>query len=107
MSDILYPLRYASRGSIAVTADESEERRSRLLHLLDTLVGERYVYPNFGLPVDMLFDTSVAELTVERVRLTIAQNLPDVPVTVSLMSFDDVRITIQVTYESGVITVTL
>lgn len=81
--DIAYPLAY-SNGSIGLTDSTLSQAR----HLLDTIAGERVLFPNFGIPLDILYSTGIPQVLAERVRLT-ANQLSGVQTQVEIESFEN------------------
>ncbi len=81
--DIAYPLAY-SNGSIALSNSPLSQAR----HLLDTIAGERALFPEFGVPLDILFSTGIPQILAERIRLT-ANQLSDVQTQVEIESYEN------------------
>jgi hypothetical protein len=67
--DLYYPLSY-SAGTVATT----EINTSRIRHFLDTIAGERLLFPDFGVPLTSLY-TNYPQLISEQLRLLIASQL--------------------------------
>ncbi|MGH8001977.1 MAG: hypothetical protein ACREPR_21750 [Brasilonema sp.] len=104
--DLLYPLTYTVDGGIALTETDNERLNSRVKHLLDTIVGERRLYPQFGVPIDLLFNAVVPELATERMRIALSQ-LMGVQARVTLEKADESTITLRVEVGTQLIEATL
>jgi|GEM_PF-6170803 phage baseplate assembly protein W len=75
--NVSYPLSYL-QGSLK----SGVINMSRVRHLLDTIMGERLLFPDFGVPLELLYSTALPQLFAERIRLAIALNNIQSQVTV-------------------------
>jgi hypothetical protein len=73
--DVSFPLSYNNYGSLQLV-DGSSKYTSQIKHLLNTVVTERLLSPNFGFPIDLLYNLPLPDLVAERIRLAIAPYLP-------------------------------
>lgn len=93
--DLQYPLAYTSNGSIAIADTETTVARSQLFHLLDTVNKERYLYPDFGLPINVLFNSWLPEIIAVRIKVALGQLAVDY--NVKIVNIENNRMRLEVT----------
>lgn len=72
MNDLKYPLSY-EYDSLRVTKNDSEKSLSHVKHFTEVMKGERKLFPTFGMPLDILYNTGIPEILVERLKVEINQ----------------------------------
>lgn len=68
-------------------------------HLAETIAGERFLTPFFGVPVELLYSLGIPEIAMERMRLALGElEIKAVP---SIVSYAGGKLTIKVEFETG------
>ncbi len=86
-------------GGIRLTLSE-ELALSKARHLFNTIAGERVLSPEFGIPLDVLYNLPIPEILAERLRITSSQLL-DIKTKISIVFYKEGKLTLKVELSTG------
>ncbi len=86
-------------GGIRLTLSE-ELALSKARHLLNTIAGERVLSPQFGVPLEVLYNVPIPEILVERLQINFNQLL-GIKTKISIVSYKEGKLTLKVELSTG------
>lgn len=95
--DIAYPLRYTLTGAIETTDTPVV---SQAKHLINTVTGERRLFPQFGIPLDMFFSSGIPDLAATRIQIALSQ-IQGAKSEVKIKSYQQGTMQLVVEFETG------
>lgn len=94
MNDLKYPLSY-EYDSLCITKTNSEKSLSHVRHFTEVIKGERKLFLDFGMPLDILYNTEIPEVLISRLKLQLNQ-IDSFQKSVSLLDYSNGKLTLEV-----------
>ena len=99
MESLYYPLRYGENLNLKTVDNETKIIDSEVRHYLETLKGERAIYDNWGVPIEVLFESEIPDLLIARIDIELAQVIPnDIPYEVLLIDYSQGILKLQIQF---------